>query len=485
MYKLKTSITSLSLMTSLGCNLNCSYCQIAKAANEKGPQLQQETISALKSGKFLDNILKVLDKLDQSPANISHIALWGQEPTLTLEYLTANIDQWIKAFPHWGGCMFSTNGIANGDKIFDFIKTLDLALDHELKMEIQFSFDGEESTSNIRNANSLAIYNTIRKLLLDLNSLKLNYVQPHFYFHGVVSFDLIDRLNTPEKIISYVKNLDEWAFELGDLNTNNMVHVDKTLSVALENPYDASSFDGQKLSNFYKNAIRINPKNFKTVNPIPSLLGIYTSWDMIVGQFGAKDLYDLIDKMCQDKKLFNQVMEAMNNLIFCGNSFGELKLMYDGTIINCQNSIYDRDKEFLKADTDLALNMKKSWVNHHYFVNPLTDSEEVLRKHFELFETCKTSCYSFIFNSTITQMFWLSRAHQIDDSYNDYKKLIAHAFILANFNCCTYNNQVKAGSHYLRPLSLIRMFCNGLIDEIIDYHRLAWGIQERRRGEPK
>lgn len=70
-------IEGLSIITSCGCNLNCSYCRIAQSANKKTAQLQKNTIQALEDGTFLANINKVLNRLNQSTTQISNLAFWG------------------------------------------------------------------------------------------------------------------------------------------------------------------------------------------------------------------------------------------------------------------------------------------------------------------------------------------------------------------------------------------------------------------------
>lgn len=49
-------INSLTVLSSLGCNLNCDYCRLAAAKNEESIILQNNTIKALQDGSFLNNI---------------------------------------------------------------------------------------------------------------------------------------------------------------------------------------------------------------------------------------------------------------------------------------------------------------------------------------------------------------------------------------------------------------------------------------------
>jgi len=129
-------IFNISLMLSLGCNLSCEYCRIAQSVNSSSKKLQEENIQALKDGTYLNNVKEVLKKLSSPRSKIKCIDFWGQEPTLTLNYLTDNLEDWLKAFPNWNKTMFSTNGMAFGNKIVDFIFKLDNSIDHPFTLDI-------------------------------------------------------------------------------------------------------------------------------------------------------------------------------------------------------------------------------------------------------------------------------------------------------------------------------------------------------------
>lgn len=474
-------IEALTVITSCGCNLNCEYCHIAQGVNSDSARLQSETIKALQNGDFLNNIKKSLARIEQSPGEIKMLSFWGQEPTLTLHYITEHIEDWIHTFPNCHGIMFVSNGVAYGNRIVDFLIALDKALNYEFKVEIQLSFDGTESTDNIRNADSKKIYDNISYILSELNKYNFKFLKVGFYFHGVVSINLLKRLNSQEKIINYYKNLNNWAYDLYSINLNKNVEVHPLVGIALENPVDASTEEGLLLANFYKQSIRIHPSNFKFENShrqewtINTLLSQYTHCiNLIMEGTGFDNLDQLLQRCVEDKQFFDMIARKISLLSYCGNSYGELKLMYDGTIINCQNSIYDRDVNFIKKEENMDSYVKQAQATHHYFVNLLTDSDEVLQKHFELFRLSKENSYPFIFETTAILMFWLSQAHQIDESYTDLRKLITHAALLAYFNCCYYNNYMKTGSMFLRSTGFIRFFCNGFLDELLQNHG-AWG----------
>lgn len=73
-----------------------------------------------------------------------------------------------------------------------------------------------------------------------------------------------------------------------------------------------------------------------------------------------------------------------------------------------------------------------------------------------------------MFKTIFNRLILLNKAHQVHYSYNNVEKAMAHAFMLTIFNCCSYNNQFKTGSIFLRHNGFIRFFCNGFMDEIFE-----------------
>ena len=156
-----------------------------------------------------------------------------------------------------------------------------------------------------------------------------------------------------------------------------------------------------------------------------------------------------------------------NKYLFCGNGYGELKIMYDGTLVNCQNQIFDTELEYLPTDNSMRSIVKRELVKHKFFINPLKDSDEQIRKYFEYFRVSKEDCFNFMYMSTINTMFWLAQIGQIDASYKDMNKVLFHALLITIFNSCSYNHQVTTGSIFLKHSGYIKMMCNGFLDQAL------------------
>lgn len=474
-----TYIQALSIISSCGCNLDCSYCRIAQSRHAKSAEMQKATIQALQDGTFLANVNKVLNRLDQSTAQIQNMAFWGQEPTLTLHYITEHLDEWFEYFPNWDEVMFSTNTVGFMDRIYDFIVGVDSKCKVPVfNMNIQLSYDGDYGTDNLRKGSSSSIHDNVRYLIEKLNNTNLNKVQLRLYHHGVLSLDLLNRLQTPEAIVEYSNHMVQWGNEFNKLNRNKNVHMDSEVDIALENPVEASTLTGLKLNNFCTIAERLNPKlktsfteDLGSVDPVYCLYrSLWTPFHMLgsaLQDFDFRDLDQAIEIIMKDPIIRNSFYKRLNQIPYCGNGVGELKIMWDGTLINCQNHMFETNAELIHDKNELAEAVKKGLATHKFFVNGITDSDEDLDKYFALFDIAKNTSFEFTLQNTIMLMKFLSITGQIDESYKDHYKLVKHAFLVAVIGCCEYNNYVMTGSFFMRHTGYIRFVCNGYLDKAI------------------
>lgn len=481
--KNRDCIRGLSVMTSLGCNLNCEYCHIAQSVNPNSKNLQAATMTALQDGTYLKNMEKVLERLEQSPYGIDSIAFWGQEPTLTLHLITEHLEDWLTMFPNWRHCSFSTNTMAHTERIADFVKKFDSLVDHPVDISVQLSYDGEYSTNTLRGGSDSIIYKNVMTLIESLNGYEFKHIDLSLNFHGVISFDLLSKLKTLEAIREYSKGLGEWTMNFYHKNTNNHVRFSHAgVDLSLETPYNGGVQEGLDVAHFCRMA---NHLNVEDVYPLQIKAGIetpllpqeylYVFGDVCLDRIvraciedvGAHSFEEALANISHDMAAKERFLTSLSDVPYCGNGVHELKIMYDGTLINCQNHIYDTDVQYLPEATDIKSGTRRALATHHYFANALTDSDEILERYFMLFNSCKHSSLDFMWQTNITTMMFLAETNQIDKSYHDPIKLIKHALIAAMLNCCSYNNQVMTGSIFLRHPGFIRILCNGYLDEII------------------
>lgn len=480
----KCVIRGLSIMVSCGCNLNCEYCRIAQAVNAGSASLQQATIKALQDGTYVDNIKKSLIKCGQSPRSIQSIALWGQEPTLTLHHLADHLDEWFEVFPNWNHCMFSTNTVAHMDRIIHYITSIDKNTKKPFHLDIQLSYDGDYATEKLRGVATSKIHDNLVYLFNELNKVKLTMVDVAFNFHGVMSMDLLNTLTSTEAIYNYGKAAKAWGEEYQSINMNNNIHIRTCgIDMAIENPHNSSVDEGMKLGFFGKMSERFTIKdyypeltrqNIDRIGPTTIHDALYGGNFTVLDQVksfaemrGIHTFAELMHLITVDNELKDELFMVLNQNIYCGTGVGELKFMWDGTFINCQNHIFDTNIDLLPEDNnDLVACVKRSLASHNYFINPLTASDYEIEKYFDLFHSCKFSCFEYIFRTNVTMMQFLVETNQIDESYRNTEKLVGHALLTAIIHCCSYNNQMTTGSIFTRPTGFLRLFCNGHLDNI-------------------
>lgn len=273
--------------------------------------------------------------------SINRIEFWGQEPTLTLHHITANIEEWKKVFPNVNNFMFSTNGVGYTDRILDFIQAID-NYGNTMRFEMQFSYDGEESNEANRGLNSASVSKNIEYFITKLNEMPLNNTKVEIHFHNVVSIQLINSITTIEEINNYIKNLYGKTEYFASLNKHNKVLVANHPDAGIEVPVDASTEDGLNFHRFYKllNCAEENIKrdyivsrnilNFqqRTFNSVK---------DMMIEEENITP-FELMYKYTNDNDIiFGRKQDILNECSYCGAYLTELKVMYDGTLINCHS----------------------------------------------------------------------------------------------------------------------------------------------------
>lgn len=463
-------ICSIAIMSSLGCNLKCEYCVISQSREKdvkRANGLQRKVVEALKDGSFKDNVVKSIKAFGGSPNDIRRIELWGQEQILTLDHFVNGLDGWVDAFPNWNALSFSTNGQAGPEKIVRLVKRLDELMDHPFHFGLQWSYDGSYSGEQLRHDSNNRVINNLKKVVEELNKVPLKNVTVDFYLHGVVSFSLIKHLGGDlEKIKAYWDECRKTAEELPGLGWNRNVNVFGTFSVAEEVPYHCSTAEALDYYDFIA-------KSYACGGCLSGLEFLSGQWSRILNfAFPEKRTHTLdqivewlVDVRNGDEEMMNRVTRELTNGFYCGTGVSELKLMYDGSLVNCQNSIFEQQLENIDKEENITNEVKRSWVQKGWFINPQTASKEELDRYKYLFMTGRRSTFWHTWNTNIAKMHYLAMSGQISYLYkDDLKMIVKHAYILAYINQCMYNNAIYTGSMWTKDTGIIRRYCNGFAE---------------------
>lgn len=463
-------ICAMAIMSSLGCNLKCEYCVINASRQhdtKRAAELQRNTIQALKDGSFKDNAVKSIKAFGGSPNDIRRIELWGQEQILTLDYFIDGLQDWLDAFPNWHELSFSTNGQAGPDKIVRLIKTLDELTDRPMYFGLQWSYDGSFSGSELRHDTDNKVIKNLKIVIDELNKTPLKNVEVEFYLHGVISFGLIRHLGGDlEKIKAYWDECRATAESLPALSWNRQVKVFGSFSVAEEVPYHCSTEEGLDYFDFLV-------KSYTCGGCLQGLEFLCGQWSRILDfAFPEKKNYtldEIVDWLNEVKKDDGESMDfvtrEMTNGFYCGTGVSELKIMYDGTLVNCQNSIFETSEDNIDEEINIANEVKRSWVKKNWFINPQTASKEDIERYKYMFMTGRRSTFWHTWNTTIAKMHYMALNGQISHLYkDDLKMLINHAYIVTYINQCMYNNAIYTGSMWTKDTGIIRRYCNGFAE---------------------
>ena len=142
--------------------------------------------------------------------------------------------------------------------------------------------------------------------------------------------------------------------------------------------------------------------------------------------------------------------------------------MYDGTLLGCQNQIFDTNINFINTNDKFLYSIKKDQVIHNRILNPINASEEDLQLLFYTHDILRKYNFKILYNNILNLMYILAKCNQIDNNYlYNENELLIFAFYIAKYNNCFYNALIKTGNSFFKNCGIIRFLCNGALQEII------------------
>lgn len=223
----------------------------------------------------------------------------------------------------------------------------------------------------------------------------------------------------------------------------------------------ATSDDGEHAATFMKRALRIAQKNNIILNALQLREDVYKYLD-------NKSLDEWAELVLNDKKHLNEFFKFLNNTPYgCGTLYNNLKLIYDGTALNCQTHLFDLNKQFLYADEPVEKESKLALIDHGHYINILTAPQEELNKILYIYKTFTYDACAIVVEHYMIMLKYLAIAGQIDKKYATNKKLLLkHILIFFLRSRCLYAEQLKTGSMFLMHSGFFRFYFNGIADII-------------------
>ena len=367
---------------------------------------------------------------------------------------------------------FSSNAAISLDPLIDFIIKLDENVKNIFTLDLQFSYDGELGTTELRKTSGDIIHSNIKNFLEKMNNISLKKVFVDIHGHNVVSQKVFTEINTIEKITNYYNEMNQWMHSLSRISKNDKVRVTPVISGAVQQPLKASIDDGLNFANFLRRSRQLGPiEESGSVLHRPGI-GLRHCWDyffQVLNNHGYSEPEDLLKEKEENPARFFEIMRELSQGTFCGHNYTELKIMYDGTVLPCQNYMFSLKDEYIANDKSIKNNSLKAHLNKKIIYNILNSDLKDIEISFKLYKMIKENSYFYIFSHIITLMKLLALSGQIDESYLlDEKKVMTHAMFLAGLFCCEYNNNVSTGSILHKGTGFIRLYCNGALDIIFD-----------------
>ena len=454
--------TSLTLISSESCNLNCSYCVMANNINESNKFKETENIKkSFKDGSYLNTIKNIATRYNLNPLKINYIDLWGQEPTLTLNEFADSFKDFYEYFPNIKTLFFSTNGIAFPERIINLAKVLDNIVNSSFIFNFQISYDGEYATKILRGASPDIIKRNVETIILELNKIEFKNLTVQLSLHNVISSTLINRYGGTNLYDNEFKNYLQEFYELdnyySNLNNNPNVIYNK-IYPGIENPYNASVQEGKNLTQFI---IKANEYG-QTIE--------YKWWNNLLRRFLISEHDHHFNSLNLYANLLNFSSDKEKTPpIGCGFGYHNLKIRYDGTFIHCQNAL---TALYPKCNNEKTLGdlVREDIKKKNYFPNFFNDNDLLdIQKYLLRGKVYRISSMPFIVSEIINSMIILAKYNQINEDYiTDFHKLFHHALLIAQSLNCWDNNLMTTGSGFGKLLGEIRLYCNGFLDLAVD-----------------
>lgn len=454
--QVKRRLMAAEIFSSAVCPLDCKYCYIPKTPSMKN--LQEKIIEKLKNKTFIDDLEKFYgDRLE-------HLAMWGAEPTLTLNYIGDAVPDLIKKFPKLKSFSLSTSLMTDPDVIVNFAKTLS-KIDRKVDFKCQISLDGPAYITDINRIVGAAkkapenLYYITKKF----NKISLNNLKANFHIKSTLTPNNIKYLNkNKKKIKEYFDYFESIYLNQKKINKNKNVSFNCSSIPTLTVPGKYVSGDGKELALFFKNLRELARENKEK-----------HYWTHIQGSLNAYT-YRLA-------RLFKSQDELTSkSFIFtCSGGDSDFGLGVNNDIRICHRMFFLNNEEYINGilskenienwDVSLLNRGNLDLINEKYSMN--TKNEKgwsrvlyILRNYHD---------FTQMRNAYITAIVReLALCGQADKKYLTSESLrYLLAVFLNSALACHTENILNTGVIYFNPVSVIRLFSNGAFTEILkDFH---------------
>lgn len=440
---------SLSLHWSADCNMACKYCYIDKdksAMNQYNLKIRQ----ALADGTYVKNVKSAFPR-EQDRNQITHLAMWGAEPTINGEYFKPVFYELLDFFQGVTEVMFSTNALVGWERIYQqfFVPLVEYCHQNQrkIKLDLQLSLDGPpEFNDSSRHAG--ATENTLATLY---NILKKTPYNDEYFSLRITSKATLD--------ISYMKIMVDEGIEKFQWYYDFMNEIqDKAMSIIGDNQtvVDCQAFGIPTLVNpgYYTKADGEIFAKWLTMLPLVNRSNWCESskWLPLFGQCTSLIL---------DQEEITNPIALSANYYTCSAGNTGYTIDWDGTLYTCnrlcRNAALSDDFKYkgaMKSNSTIDKPSENKWNKRHYASQCFHENVQS-RKDFA--------------NILILQM---ASMGQIDKKYltSEQDRFILF-LLISNIYCHVGVEEDYTSNIFIPAASYIRLLGNGAQSALEDYIR--------------
>jgi len=427
------SFTAAEILSSAFCPLDCKYCYVPKTNSMKS--LHKEIIRSLEDNSYIKTLEKVYGN------NLKYLSFWGAEPTVSFEKIGRIIPQIFIKFSKLKSLNFSTSLMTNPNYILNFINLL-INQNKKLQLNIQISLDGPAFITDINRIKgaSKKVPENFCWIIKELNKTKFTNLNIRFRIKSTFTINNIRMLNrSPGLIKEYFKYFDKIEKDFKKLNKNKEITFTNSCAPTLSLPGEYTSEDGKELAVLFKYLRKRNCPNV-----------YYLRMKKV---FGSKDM------------LF-----VKPHMFTCSGGRNNIGLGIKGDLHICHRSFFLNNKEHL--DSILKQNKAENWEINLFeqdkakliannFIIDIDDEKGKIRwqyvmRNYHDFTRLKN-------NYTIAMLKELALCGQANKQYLVDSNLCRLFAIFVNTAVsCPEAHLLNTGCVYFLPVSLIRIFANGV-----------------------
>ena len=463
-------------LTSAYCNMSCEYCYIPKVTGMAN--MHSEVVEYLKEPEKYIKLLK-----DTYGDILEHLAFWGTEPTLILQYMIPAIPRYMEEFPVLNEFSFSTNFMSHSHRVLEFIEAVneigkglaasgDQRFDkknrrfennfHKINIKVQISLDGPHEITDVsRKAGATDhIIKNFKEYLEFLANTDLEYVTITSNFKPTIAIEHI------RNMAADVNKLDTYFKFFNDLFGEYVDRIDKLqgkLQMGLPSsgtlmvPGKYTSEDGKMFAFYIDKVIEFT----KHLSKSPR----YKYYNGLLSEYSLRF-----------ENFMRGQVEGSPTSRTCSGGDSNYAIDTSKQVHICHRSFYMNDQRYLDAikaendvnnwDVSLFEDGKIDNIRKNYIVDIENDYERtrfltVMRGFHDFSEFREAQIYS--------QVIWLSKTKQANPRYeHDHTFAQLFAKYMVYVFGCSIENALNTTSIHLTPLSMIRMFGNGAFEKLLD-----------------